>query len=263
MKRITFILVLLMFLFCGCQNFRDTSVITEPTEPLPTEPVTTEPATEPVTLPQETEPAYSSLCIPDLPVEDVIGYFNEVVLSAEFSNAGDPSKVQKWDTEIVYIIYGDMTEEDRQVLDTFTRWLNDIQGFPGIRETAVDAEANLRIYFCTYEKLLEILGNDFQGVDGGVTFWYSDDRIYDGKICIRTDLNQDLRNSVILEEIYNGLGPVQDTDLRQDSIIYSGFSAPQSLTAVDELILKLLYHPDIACGMDAARCESVIRELYR
>jgi hypothetical protein len=29
---------------------------------------------------------------------------------------------------------------------------------------------------------------------------------------------------VILEEVYNGLGPVQDTALRPDSLIYSDFS---------------------------------------
>lgn len=41
-----------------------------------------------------------------------------------------------------------------------------------------------------------------------------------------------------------------------------GSAAPQSLTQVDELILKLLYHPDIQCGMDTAQCEAVIRTLY-
>ena len=59
-----------------------------------------------------------------------------------------------------------------------------------------------------------------------------------------------------------GLGPVQDTDLREDSLIYSGYTAPQSLSPVDELILKLLYHPEIRCGMTASECEAVIRSLY-
>ena len=76
------------------------------------------------------------------------------------------------------------------------------------------------------------------------------------------DLDQEVRNSVILEEIFNGLGPVQDTDLREDSIAYSGYSIPQELTEIDELILKLLYHPDIVCGMNAQECEAVIRQLY-
>jgi hypothetical protein len=75
-------------------------------------------------------------------------------------------------------------------------------------------------------------------------------------------LDQYRRNSVILEEIYNGLGPIQDTSLRSDSIIYSEFSQPQALTNIDELILKLLYHPDIMPGMNAEQCETIIRQLY-
>jgi hypothetical protein len=31
---------------------------------------------------------------------------------------------------------------------------------------------------------------------------------------------------------------------------------------VDELILKLLYHPEMLPGMNAAQCEEVIRRLY-
>ena len=95
-----------------------------------------------------------------------------------------------------------------------------------------------------------------------MTFWYIDDVIYKAIICYRSDIPQYTRNSVILEEIYNGLGPVQDTDLREDSIIFSGFSEPQSLTEIDRLILQLLYHPQMQCGMDAAQCEAVIRQLY-
>ena len=86
--------------------------------------------------------------------------------------------------------------------------------------------------------------------------------LFQPSVCIRTDIDQYVRNSVILEEIYNGLGPVQDTILRPDSIIYQEYSEVQDLTLVDWLILRLLYHPDMLCGMDAAQCEAVIRDLY-
>ncbi|MBR6561952.1 MAG: DUF2927 domain-containing protein, partial [Oscillospiraceae bacterium] len=79
---------------------------------------------------------------------------------------------------------------------------------------------------------------------------------------VRHDLSQTLRNSVILEEIYNGLGPVQDTNLRPDSLIYQAYSEPQWLTDIDELIMRLLYHPEIRPGMNAQECEQVIRRLY-
>ena len=195
-------------------------------------------------------------------VEDVLTYFNEVCLSAEFINSGNPSYLQRWNAPITYRIYGDPTAEDLAQIEAFSGWLNTLFGFPGIYEAGEGEYVNLRIHFCDQETLTDLMGDNFYGVDGAVTFWYEEDVIYDAIICIRTDLDQYLRNSVILEELYNGLGPVQDTSLRPDSIIYSDFSEPQELTEMDELILKLLYHPDLRCGMSAAECEAVIRLLY-
>ena len=260
-------LVLCLLLLSGCANtpsYRNDGEINFPTFPQPTEtqaPTQTEPTTEPEpTAPPA--PEHSPFYIPGIPVEDVILYFGEVCLDAEFSESGDATLVQKWDIPICYTIHGDTTEEDLTTLNKFTSWLNTIEGFPGIYEADDPVHANLNIYFCTKDELIDTLGDNFYGTDAGVIFWYEDNAIYDATICYRTDLDQHLRNSVILEEIYNGLGPVQDTNLRPDSIIYSAFSEPQSLTPVDELILKLLYHPDILCGMNAEECEAVIRELY-
>ncbi len=207
-------------------------------------------------------PLHSELYIEGVSVEDVIAYFNEVALDAEFSSGGDPSRVQKWTTPIYYIVNGSPTETDLLKLTEFVAWLNTVEGFPGMYETKNLWEANLDIYFCDADTMIDHLGDNFYGMDGGVTFWYESDEIYDATICYRTDIQQTVRNSVILEEIYNGLGPVQDTWMRTDSIIYGGYSTPQALTEVDELLLKLLYHPEIKCGMNKAACEAVIRTLY-
>lgn len=222
--------------------------------------------TEPTTAPTEppvTEPEHSALYIPDVDVEDVILWFSEVSLSAEFINSGNPSFVQKWDSPILYMIHGQPTEEDLTVLTSFTQWLNALEGFPGISETTDPIASSLDIHFCTQQELIGHLGDHFYGMDGGVTFWYTgDNQIYDAIICVRTDLDQYLRNSVILEELYNCLGPIQDTSLREDSLIYAGYSDPQELTQIDRLILALLYHPDMKCGMNSAQCEALIRQLY-
>ena len=238
------------------------SVETEPsagTEPsAETEPATESEATEPVA----SEPEHSALYIPGVSVEDVILYFNEVCLDSEFINSGDPSFVQKWMVPIYYMLDGSYTEEDIAMLEGFTAWLNQLESFPGIYETDEPGMMNLRISFGNQSHMVNVLGDNFYGMDGGVTFWYRNNCIYDATICYRSDINQYTRNSVILEEIYNGLGPIQDTNLRPDSIIYQGFSEPQALTEIDELILKLLYHPDILPGMNASACEEVIRRLY-
>lgn len=258
-KRIilTTLFLCLMLVFSACKE----STVPVETQPSSETTVDTQP-TEKTTQPTETEPAHSPLYIQGLDVEDVIQYFNEVCLDAEIVTGGDATVLQKWTSPIYYMLNGNPTKEDLLVLFDFVAWLNTIEGFPGMQQSHILGEANLQIHFCTQQKLLDIMGDDYTYVDGAVTFWYENNAIYDATICYRTDLHQNLRNSVILEEIYNGLGPIQDTVLRPDSIIYSEFSTPQALTAVDELILRLLYHPQMLPGMNADECEAVIRQLY-
>ena len=183
-------------------------------------------------------------------------------LDAEFINSGDPSRLQKWDVPINYTIQGEPTADDLKILNDFVLQLNYLEGFPGIWEAESPELANLRIHFCDEQTMHALMGDGFVGLDGAVTFWYDRDQIYDAIVCIRTDLDQHLRSSVILEELYNSLGPIQDTSLREDSIIYSGYSEPQALTPMDELLLKLLYHPTLRCGMTKEECDAAIRALY-
>lgn len=213
--------------------------------------------------PIELKPPHSDLYIEGVPVEDVIMYFSEVCLDSEYSYGGNSSLIQKWTGPISYIIYGNPTSKDLQVLNSFVQWLNSsVPGFPGMYETDNKYAAVLEIYFCSKSEMVDHLGENFNYADGGVTYWYEENEIYNGTICYVNSIDQYVRNSVILEEIYNGLGAVQDTSLRPDSIIYQYYTTPQSLTDIDELIIKLLYHPDIKCGMNASQCGAVIRNLY-
>lgn len=264
-KRLYFALVLVFLLSgCGPQKAPATQPTVDTTQEttVETTPVTAEPTTEPTTVPT-TLPEHSALYLPNVSVEDVIRYFNEVCLDAEFVNAGDPTRLQKWVVPIRYILHGDYTEQDKAVLEAFVSWLNGIEGFPGMHQVQDPMVANLRIHFCEYDEYLALMGEQFSGTDGGITFWYNGaDQIYDAVIGYCTEVNQEVRNSVILEEIYNGLGPINDTWERTTSVIYAGYSTPQSLSQVDELLLRLLYHPKMQCGMDAAQCEEIIRQLY-
>ena len=224
---------------------------------------TVEDTTAPTDPTDETEPAHSELFLSYVSADEMVQYFNEVVLDAEFVHSGNANVLQRWGSTICYSIYGNPTDEDLQTLENFVQYLNTIEGFPGMRKAEGTWEENLSIFFCDQQELMDRMGTQYNDLDGIFTFWYDGwNTIYDCTICIRTDLDQEVRNSVILEEIYNALGPAQDTDLRQESIIYSGYSTPQALHPIDQVILQLLYHPSMTCGMTIEQCETIIRQLY-
>lgn len=266
------ILILIALTLCGCAASPAESSAPETTIPVTTAVPTTVP---PATVPETTVPpttiapttAPTEPLFPDgMALEEVIEWFDEVVLHIEYSHgSGDPSLVQKWLSPIRCRIHGDPTEEDLRVLEDFFGQLNEVPGFPGIALAAEDEFENLNLYFYGEEQFREEFSAAVNGEDawGAAQFWYYTDlnELYEARIGYRTDIPQLDRSSILLEEIVNCIG-LTDTELREDSIVYQYSNENLELSDEDWLILKLLYHPDIRCGMNAEECHAVIESLY-
>lgn len=265
------LILLLVLALCGCAApVPETTVpvtsIPETTIPETTVPETTVPETTVPATTAPTEPLHSALYREGFDVEEILIYFQEVTNQIEYTDGtGDPSLIQKWLSPMVYRIHGSPTEEDLRVLTEFCDRLNAVPGFPGIREAQEYEPENLSLNFLDSDSFRERFTDVVHGEDawGATQYWYYTDtnEIYDGTIGYRTDIPQADRNSIILEEIVNTLG-ISDSGRRSDSIVYQYSNDNLQLSEIDWLLLELLYHPDIACGMDAEMCEKVIRDLY-
>ena len=225
--------------------------------------------TAPETIPEETEitaSVHSALYLPKHTTQQVLTYFEEVVLRTEYTDGtGNPSLVQKWKEPIWYHIYGNPTKEDRAVLTTLFAQLNEIPGFPGIYAAADEEPGNLVINFLDFKNFNADYSAFLNGEDayGATQYWYytETNEIHTANIGYRTDIDQSTRTSVLIEEIVNMLG-VSDTVLRTDSIVYQYSNENTALSDIDWLILRLLYDPAIQCGMDIDGCRTIIQKLY-
>ena len=244
--------------FCACKKLEDDFEVT------PSEDVD---ASQQIVLQEESKgETHSDFYSENYSVEDVICYFNEVVLQTEYgTGTGDSTLVQRWDTPICYQIVGDAATGDRKVLENLFAKLNQIDGFPGIHEAKENEEPNLHIYFegreAFDERFMEFLGGEY--ADGATRYWYYTDmnNIHTGIIGYCTDMPNENMKSVLLEEVVNCLG-LGDSTLREDSIVYQYSNETKELSEMDWLILKLMYNQRIRCGMDIKECEEIIRELY-
>ena len=141
-----------------------------------------------------------------------------------------------------------------------------MEGFPGFLP-ADDTRPveDLTISFLD-EATFRLAFSDFlQGeyADAAVRYWYDTNTnvINSGRIGYRTDITGDTRTSVLLEEVINLLG-FNDTTQRPDSILYQYGSENTQLSDIDRVLIRLLYHPDIQCGMDAEACREILETLY-
>ncbi len=199
-------------------------------------------------------------------VEELLLYFSEIALDVE--NNHDPqsdsaSRIRKWMAPIYCQVLGEPTEEDLLVINDFLFRLNQVNGIPEIALTD-DAElANHTILFCTQAELLELCPNADHSTNGYVTIWWynADLQVHKAEICIRSDIDQQVRSRVILHEIYQSLGMLQDT-YRENSIVYLDTLTADGPNELDWLLLRLLYSESIRPGMNYGECETIIRELY-
>lgn len=261
MKKILFpLLVVLVLLVCVRLK---SGLAPEITKPSTQEGIIATYSPEPA---ETAAPEHSELYLPDYTLEQVLEYFNEVVLDVEYSDGtGNVTLVQKWNMPLRYRIYGEPTNEDWAMLSLLFQQLNSVPGFPGIQAAEEGMMENLSFSFTDGETLnesfSEILGGEW--VNGATQFWYYTDtnEMYEARIGYRSDIDQASRSSILLEEVINTLG-ITDTILREDSIVYQYSDENLVLSDMDWLILKLLYNPAIKCGMDKEACAAVIEQLY-
>ena len=200
--------------------------------------------------------------------EQIADYFCEVALSVEYNHgSGDSTALQKWNNPIFFGIYGDYTAEDVALINSFASQLNEIIGLPGMHPAPNAEMENFTIRFMNRQDMNASAGYVVNGeYADGITLWdyYTDsNEIYNTRIWICSEISQYTRNSVILEEIVNSLGLGNDTELREDSIIYQFYSEPQELSEVDWLLLKLLYSEEMYSGIHETECRELISKLYK
>ena len=231
-----------------------------------TEKITTEETTTEETTTEETTQAPNVTMGGGYTVDEVVTYFQEVVHYSEYSyGSGRADVVHKWEKPIYCQLNGNYTEEDRRTVQEIFYKLNQIEGFPGIYFSPDEQTTTVQIYFYDEATMLQEFGHliNYEAADGLMTYWYSNstNAIVQADVCCRSDVPQTLRNSVIVEEIFNMLGMPNDTETRTDSILYQYGSSVTEPSELDWLLTRLLYDARMLCGYDREQSRDVIRIL--
>ena len=198
--------------------------------------------------PEETAPAITAA---GYTADQIINYFCDVALGAEYGDAGE--NVIKWVEPFTYYIEGEATDADLAQINALIEAINRVPGFPGMSEAGSAESADLTIHFVDADGIIAATGNSYNGY---VNIWWSDYCIENGDIYYRTDITQELRNAVIVEELCQSLGLLTDTYDHPESIFYQYHTDAAWPTTLDWAVIQLLYRSEITPGMD----EEAVRE---
>lgn len=178
----------------------------------------------------------------------MLDYFAEIAFDSEYGTSA--GKLCRWETEILYKITGDATENDLELIDYLCETLNGIEGFPGIREAKNADTANFEIMFVSRDTIAKEFEHATDACTGMCEFSWTTDtyRIVSARAAIDSAETSE-RNSTICEEILQSMGLPNDSYTHRDSVFYEGRCVYNRPSELDFAMIRLLYHPSLRCGM--------------
>jgi hypothetical protein len=180
---------------------------------------------------------------------EILDYFAEIALKREYGGGDFDGVVCRWEQVVKVEIKGGYTNEDYDFLTSHIDWMNSLDGLPEI--SVVSSGGNYQVTFTSLDNMKNEIPGYVEGNWGFINLrWNDTGQITQANMGIATDVtNQAQRNHLILEEFTQGFGLLNDSPKYPDSIFQIEWTETQSLSSLDELVVRMLYSPVIEAGM--------------
>ncbi|MEK7252774.1 MAG: DUF2927 domain-containing protein [Actinomycetota bacterium] len=189
--------------------------------------------------------------------EEVLAYFTEVAFGTEFGGA--TRVIRKWPQEVRIAVHGSPTSDDLATLTDVVGDLNEL--IDTIEVEVVASGQNVDLYFAPESEFASIepgyvpvnMGFFYMFWDGGGNFTQA--RV----LITTTGVTQAERSHLIREELTQSLGLMSDSYTYEDSMFYQGWTDTGAYSEIDELLIEMLYLPEIHAGMESNEALEVLR----
>lgn len=256
MKRFLMILfaaVLLLLSACGGKN--------DPEDSAPASPAAEAPAVEavPEALPEPTpEPT------PTPEPEPVIAPETQFAAEAlrDFVFDGGEAVLHRMEKPLSVFLREDTEESDRETVRQLLEQLNAVPGFPGLKLTEQEKDADITLTVCSRSEFLELAGSAIGHTEADAAYFLQTDpasgSILGAELYVRSDIEPYSRSLLLRRQLFRVVGFVYDSDLLSDRVLSEGFDAERDLSDTDRLLTELLYRSELSCGMGWADCAAAL-----
>lgn len=206
--------------------------------------------------------------IPAVAVEqEVINYFKEIALGFEFSGVNITEVTRKWTKEMKIYVDGEKPDALVQELHTIIEEINMLatDGFK-MSITTDKLASNYHLFLGKSTDYLQEYPGDANLVASNfgifMLTWNDDNSFYDGRMFVDTERAEVAAQKHLLrEELTQSLGLAKDSDKYQESIFQSAWTTTQNYAEIDKKLIRLLYHPKMALGLNANQVETLIKTI--
>lgn len=199
--------------------------------------------------------------------QDVISYFQHVALGFEIGNA--PKVTRKWNTDMKLFVGGKPDQTLRSELDRVIAEINTLAAADGFNITLVTdtLQSNAYVFFGTQADFVEMFPGASEDAANNFGLFYvkfnDSDHIYNTVIFI--DLVRvtevDVRKHLLREELTQSLGLARDSYQYPASIFQQSWTKVTEYAPIDRDLIRLLYNPSMATGLDKEHVEPVLNQL--
>ncbi|MEM8813674.1 MAG: DUF2927 domain-containing protein [Pseudomonadota bacterium] len=164
-------------------------------------------------------------------------------------------RVKKYTVPVRFYIYQRARKDRRAAVRRFVEDLP--RHIPGLdaRLAVSPKEANFHIFIVDRADFVEsvvrdagLTGNAGRNAECLVHIWFGRRGISESRAVIVSDRGEHLFRRCLVEEVLQGLGPINDSPDLPDSV-FNDLSRHARLTEFDRTLLQMLYHPAIKPGM--------------
>lgn len=188
-----------------------------------------------------------------------ITYFEEVALGSEYGAA--VMAVRRWTEPLRVVVHGNATSADSATLRAVA---DDVERILGRRWIELVEEAgNVELWFAPPESFPAIEPNYVPGNHGFVWVrWNGAGIIERARVLVASEgVTPRERAHLIREELTHALGLLRDSPRYRESIFYNGWTDTTEYAEIDELLIRMLYRPEVRPGMGQSEVVATLQRL--
>ena len=165
------------------------------------------------------------------------------------------NRVKKYTVPVRFYVYDRARAQRRRQASRFIKRLPTI--IPGLDSAlaATPDEANFHLFIVDKKDFMATARKD-AGLSSSaahkaeclVHIWFGRHGISESRAIIVSDQGEHLFRRCLVEEVLQGLGPINDSAALPESV-FNDYSRHSSVTAFDRTLMQMLYHPAIKPGM--------------